>query len=43
MGADQKRIIVMTRNEMGKSRGKYNGKFVAAITAGLEPAGNWCR
>ncbi len=34
---DQKLVIVMTRNKQGKNQGKYNGQFVAAITAGLEP------
>ncbi|HEY1189804.1 MAG TPA: serine hydrolase [Gemmata sp.] len=34
---DQKLVVVMTRNKMGKNQGKYSGKFMAAITAGLEP------
>ncbi len=35
--ADQKLVVVMTRNKQGKNQGKYSGRFVAAITAGLEP------
>jgi CubicO group peptidase (beta-lactamase class C family) len=34
---DQKLVVVMTRNKMGTNQGKYNGKFWAAVTAGLEP------
>jgi CubicO group peptidase (beta-lactamase class C family) len=34
---DQKLVVIMTRNKMGKNQGKYGGKFMEALTAGLEP------
>jgi CubicO group peptidase (beta-lactamase class C family) len=34
---DQKLVVIMTRNKMGKNQGKYGGKFMEAITASLEP------
>lgn len=34
---DQKLVVIMTRNKMGKNQDKYNGKFWEAITAGLPP------
>ena len=33
---DQKLVVIMTRNKMGKNQGKYGGKFWDALRAGID-------